>query len=218
MIYRQRGEAERHLEHAAWVPQKQQQPLQLEKPPSSTAMGDMGEDPSPPSQRPSKRRRKQVERYEPETKQNRRKKAKKVAKKVAKKALVSAPHRSCQAKSTAATAALIENSQRAARDLQEVRTLISNIGVACMDELIVMGDYRGRTKSFLEGLVKRYQPEYAGLTYDKLWEALRFELGYEMFGGETEELTTKKELEGLLPAVIEKTDSLMEEYRKKKLT
>ena len=76
-----------------------------------------------------------------------------------------------------------------------------------------MGNHRGRTRSFIEGLVERYQPEHAGLTYDKLWEALRFELGYEMFGGETEELTTKKELEGLLPAVIEKTDSLMEKCR-----
>ena len=32
-----------------------------------------------------------------------------------------------------------------------------------------------------------------------------------MWGGETETLTSKKELEGLLPAVIEATDGLMEE-------
>ena len=63
--------------------------------------------------------------------------------------------------------------------------------------------------------MSRYKPEHAGLTYEKLWKKIRFDCGYEMWGGETETLTSKKELEGLLPAVIEATDGLMEERRKK---
>ena len=59
--------------------------------------------------------------------------------------------------------------------------------------------------------MSRYKPEHAGLTYEKLWKKIRFDCGYEMWGGETETLTSKKELEGLLPAVIEATDGLMEE-------
>ena len=64
--------------------------------------------------------------------------------------------------------------------------------------------------------MSRYKPEHAGLTYEKLWKKIRFDCGYEMWGGETETLTSKKELEGLLPAVIEATDGLMEERRKRR--
>ena len=92
--------------------------------------------------------------------------------------------------------------------------LISSIVAACADESIVVGDAKGRTKAFVEGLVGRYQPEYADLTFERLWKKIRFDCGYEMWGGETETLTSKKELEGLLPAVIEATDGLMEERRK----
>ena len=241
-IQLQHGDAEKHLDGAAWAPQRQQPAPQLEKPPGSTTT-------SPAT---GKRRRKQVERYEPEATRPKQRNAaakkrrpakarrepafavtsdvetkrkrfaetfqllvddarrRKKARKVATKAFAPSPDRSRRAKSTAAP---VESPQRAAGDLREVRALISNIASACVDESIVMGNHRGRTRSFIEGLVERYQPEHAGLTYDKLWEALRFELGYEMFGGETEELTTKKELEGLLPVVIEKTDSLMEKCR-----
>ena len=109
-------------------------------------------------------------------------------------------------------ASIIETSQLAARRLLEARKLVSSIAKACAGRSISLDD-GDRANLFVESLVGHYRPQYGALTAKKLRDALRLGTGRETRGGDAEP-PTNEELEGHLPAVIKKTDSLMEEYRK----